>query len=229
MSFTLDNVVPWGRSFDEYVEMFSLSADDLQKRILGCGDGPASFNATLSAKGGQVISVDPLYRFPVENIRTRIGETFEVVMEHTRRNQHEFNWSNIKSVEELGRIRMAAMETFLKDYPQGRQQGRYIEGELPRLPFADRKFDFALCSHFLFLYSEQFSEDFHVISIRELCRVAAELRIFPLLELGSKPSRHLEAVTNRLEAMRYSVTIEPVSYEFQRGGYQLMKIQSVET
>jgi hypothetical protein len=44
MAFTLDQVVPWGRSFDEYRRMFALSDDDLGLRILGCADGPASFN-----------------------------------------------------------------------------------------------------------------------------------------------------------------------------------------
>lgn len=47
MGFTLDKVVPWGRSYDEYVSMFDLSGADLGVRILGCGDGPAEFNAAL--------------------------------------------------------------------------------------------------------------------------------------------------------------------------------------
>jgi len=33
--FTLDQVVPWGRSFDEYVRMLALSDVDLQKTMLG--------------------------------------------------------------------------------------------------------------------------------------------------------------------------------------------------
>lgn len=226
MSFTLKSVVPWGRSFDEYVAMFSLSGADLQGRILGCGDGPASFNAVLSKRGGRVLSVDPLYRFSAKDIRNRISETYGHVMAQMLENKHEFVWTRIKSVDELGRLRMAAMEDFLADYPQGMEQGRYIDGELPYLPFADREFDIAVCSHFLFLYSEQYSEDFHIASIRELCRVADEVRIFPLLELGSKISRHLKAAANRLSAMGNSVTIDRVAYEFQRGGNKLMKIKS---
>jgi hypothetical protein len=46
VAFTLDKVVPWGRSFDEYVRMFDLTPADLGKRILGCGDGPASFGSS---------------------------------------------------------------------------------------------------------------------------------------------------------------------------------------
>ena len=47
----LENIVPWGRSFNEYQAMFALSAADLQKSMLGCGDGPACFNAQLTKAG----------------------------------------------------------------------------------------------------------------------------------------------------------------------------------
>ena len=119
MSFTLSQVVPWGRSFDEYVAMFALTDVDLGSRILGCGDGPASFNAVLTRRGGHVVSVDPLYRFLQDDIRERIRRTYTEVLEQTRKNAHEFIWTRIKSVDELGRVRMAAMEEFLSDYPQG--------------------------------------------------------------------------------------------------------------
>lgn len=56
--FTLDQVVPWGRSFEEYSRMFLLDDRDLASRILGCGDGPASFNAVATRSGGTVTSCD---------------------------------------------------------------------------------------------------------------------------------------------------------------------------
>ncbi len=152
--FTLENVVPWGRSLDEYIAMFALSDADLQKRILGCGDGPASFNALLTRQGGRILSVDPLYRFSGEDVRRRIKETYADVMKQTRKNMHEFIWKSIRTVDELGRIRMSAMEEFLSDYPQGLEQGRYVDGALPQLPFAVGEFDIAVCSHLLFLHSE---------------------------------------------------------------------------
>src|SRR5215471_7275287 len=55
---TLDRVVPWGRSFDEYCRMFALEEPDLARRILGCGDGPASFNAVATRRGLTVTSCD---------------------------------------------------------------------------------------------------------------------------------------------------------------------------
>ncbi len=64
---------------------------------------------------------------------------------------------------------MAAMEEFLLDFPLGRREGRYVVGSLPQVPFTSQEFDLALCSHVLFLYSEQFSKDFHLHAIQDLC------------------------------------------------------------
>lgn len=226
MPFTLSEVVPWGRSYDEYISMFSLSPADLKQNILGCGDGPASFNSTLSSKGGSIISVDPVYAFTEEEIRNRIEETFKVVLEQTRKNKDEFLWEDISSVEELGRIRMSAMESFLNDFKKGKAEGRYQTGSLPQLPYKDNEFHIALCSHFLFLYSEQLSEEFHLASIRELCRVAYEVKIFPILELGSKRSRHLKSVCTGLEKEDYHIEIKKVQYQFQKGGNEILIIKS---
>ena len=52
--FTLEKVVPWGRSFDEYRRMFALTESDLRLKIVGCGDGPADFNAEATRRGSTV-------------------------------------------------------------------------------------------------------------------------------------------------------------------------------
>jgi hypothetical protein len=79
--FTLDRVVPWGRSFDEYRRMFALTDDDLRLRIVGCGDGPASFNAEATRRGARVISCDPIYRYDAEQLRQRIADTYDEILD----------------------------------------------------------------------------------------------------------------------------------------------------
>lgn len=222
--FTLDKVVPWGRSFEEYRLMFELTEGDLSRRILGCADGPASFNAELSGRSGRVVSCDPLYQFDREQIQSRITEVYPVVLEQTRRHQDTFVWDRIRSMEHLSKLRMEAMETFLADYAAGRHECRYVVGELPQLPFSDEAFDLVLCSHFLFLYSIQLSESFHVQAVAEMCRVAAEVRIFPLLTLAGERSIYLEPVLDSARRSGLNVSVEPVSYEFQRGGNQMLRI-----
>jgi len=66
---------------------------------------------------------------------------------------------------------------------------------------------------------------FHMRSIRELCRVAAEVRIFPLLEMGSVNSRHLDAVLASLRDGGYYCSVETVPYEFQRGGNIMLRVK----
>ena len=206
--------------------MFALSDQDLTRRILGCGDGPASFNADATRRGSKVISCDPIYKWDAADIRQRIAVTRETVLEQTRRNAAEFVWDSIGSIDELGRIRMAAMESFLDDYTHGKAQGRYIEGELPALRFTDRSFDLALCSHFLFLYSDQLGEAFHHRAALELCRVAGEIRVFPLLALGGSRSPFVDGTIDCLRDAGHDVSIEVVPYEFQRGANQMMRIRS---
>jgi hypothetical protein len=223
--FTLDQIVPWGRSFDEYRRMFALSDGDLRARILGCADGPACFNAEATQLGGRVISCDPLYRWDSAAIGKRIIATSGEVLEQTRRNAHEFVWDTIRSVEQLRQLRMGAMETFLKDYDAGNRASRYVAGELPMLPFADQTFDLAICSHFLFLYTSQLTEAFHRRALLELCRIAAEVRIFPLLALGGRLSAHVPGTVDYVRECGWQVSIEKVPYEFQRGGNQMMRVR----
>ena len=109
MGFTLDKVVPWGRSYDEYVSMFGLTENDLALRILGCGDGPAAFNSELCKRGGNVVSVDPIYVFDAAQIRSRVSDTYETVMTQVRQNKSDYIWGAIPSVEPLGNMRLSAM------------------------------------------------------------------------------------------------------------------------
>ena len=204
--------------------MFALNPDDLNQKIIGCADGPASFNAHLSKSGRRVVSCDPLYQLTAKQIRERIDITYADVIGQTRQNQAKFVWTDIKSPDELGQIRMAAMETFLSDYEQGKAEGRYIAGELPHLPFEHDSFGLALCSHFLFLYSDKLSLAFHQQAIEAMCAVAREARIFPLLTYNAERSPHIELLLERLAQAGYRVTIERVRYEFQRGGNEMLRV-----
>lgn len=225
MGFAIDSVVPWGRSYQEYLAMFGLTEADLTRRILGCADGPAGFNAHLTKRGGTVVSIDPLYAFDAEEIRNRIAETYDTVLAQLRQNHHDFVWNTIPSVDALGRVRISAMNEFLADYEEGKRDGRYRAGALPSLPFDSGQFDLALSSHFLFLYSAHLSAEFHLQALHEMLRVARQVRVFPLLTLEGLPSPYLDHVTETLSALGYRVEIKDVSYEFQRGGNEMMVIR----
>lgn len=224
MAMTLDQVVPWGRSLDEYQHMFDLSPQMLQGKILGCGDGPASFNAELTAQGGQVISVDPIYAFSSQQIEERVQATRIQVVEQVTQSLQDYVWTRFRNPEDLGRHRLDTMHRFLADYETGKVEGRYLTQSLPTLDFADQAFDLALSSHFLFLYSEQLSYEFHLAAVLEMCRVASEVRIFPLLDLKCRFSGHIAPLQTDLCRHGFAATVEAVPYEFQRGGNQMLRV-----
>jgi len=204
--------------------MFALTAENLAGRVLDCAAGPASFNAEATSEGHEVVSCDPLYDSTAAEIRARIEACYETMVSNARTARDEFVWRDIQSPEHLGEVRLAAMQRFLDDFPQGLSEGRYLARSLPTLGFPDGAFDLALCSNFLFTYSERLTLDFHVVSIEEMCRVAGEARVFPLLRSYGETSPHLQPVIGRLRERGYHVEIKRVPYEFQRGGDKMLAV-----
>lgn len=224
MPFELKNTVPWGRTLEEYRNIFNLTETDLDKQIISFGDGPASFNSEMKKLKKSVTSIDPIYQFGKSDLENHIKETKDVVMEQMRNNQNNFVWTSISNVDELERIRMNAMSVFIEDFEDGLSEKRYIHHELPnKLELGDNKFELGLSSHFLVLYSK-LGLEFHIKSISEMLRLCKEIRIFPLLNLNAEKSEVLDDIIEYFEN-EYEVEIETVNYEFQKGGNEMMKIK----
>ena len=224
----LNSIVPWGRNLSEYVNMFNITEYTLKNsKILGCGDGPASFNAEVTSLGGHVVSIDPTYQFTSEQIASRIDDVALEVMAEIRKKQEDFVWKNIANPDTLYDMRMSAMQTFFADFKQGKEEGRYRYEILPKLSFTEAQFDLALSSHFLFLYSEHLGEQFHKDAIDEMLRVAKEVRIFPLVTLSGEVSKHLAPIVAYLEARKYSCSVVKTDYEFQKGGNEMLMVKRV--
>ena len=220
----LKKVVPFGRSLDEYINMFNLSESDLRKPILGVGDGPASFNAEATKIGSRITSIDPIYQFSGTEILKRFHEVVDGIIAQVQETPSDWVWSYHQSPEDLRNNRIQAINQFLSDYDKGKQERRYQIGELPSLNFKDQEYDLALCSHFLFLYSDHYDYQFHYDSIKEMIRVSKEVRIFPLLTLLSQPSPYLEKIIQEIGKIGYTVLIVRVPYELQKGGNEMLII-----
>jgi len=216
----LDRVVPFGRSRTEYELMFALTEIDRLKSIIGIGDGPASFNAEMTTSGYQVTSIDPIYQFTSAEIKSRFDACIDGIIEQVRNSPNNWVWSYHKSPDDLRANREKAIALFLKDFDRGKIEGRYLNAELPKLEFQEKQFELALCSHFLFLYSEHLSFEFHLESIRELCRIAEEVRIFPLLNLAQARSPYIDQICGTFAKESIRSEIIQVPYELQKGGNQ---------
>lgn len=204
--------------------MFALSEQDLAGKILGCGDGPASFNSEVTRRGGYVISIDPIYQFTAQDINDRIQETFDIILQQVQDNQDDYVWDRIRSVQALGETRMASMQMFLDDYDQGKRDRRYVPASLPEIPFEDSSFDLALCSHFLLLYGDRLSFEFHQQALQSMMRVAHDVRVFPLVQLDGTRSPYLDALLAWCPSQGWIASVETVPYEFQRGGHEMLRL-----
>ncbi len=224
MAFKLENVVPWGRNFSEYVSMFNLTSDDFSGKIAGFGDGPASFNNEATEKGYNVISFDPIYQFSKEEISKRIEEVRITIMQQMKENIDNYIWKNIRNLDELENLRMSAMRLFLSDYEKGKSENRYICHSLPeKLPYNDNYFNIGLSSHFLLMYTS-LGYEFHISAITEMLRVCKEIRIFPIVDLDANKTSLFTDVISYFEN-NYNIEIVETNYEFQKGENKLLIIR----
>ncbi|WP_020586143.1 hypothetical protein [Desulfobacter curvatus] len=138
--------------------------------------------------------------------------------------QNKFNNANVAGAN--GR---ALISTTRKHHGIiGKKAGRYINGSLPVLPFNDDEFELALCSHYLFLYSEHVTLNQHILSLKELCRVSKEVRIYPLLSIeDNEQSKHLNPVMTSLLSSGISTSLVSVEYEFQKGAKEMLVAKRV--
>ena len=212
----IGEVLVSSRSLAEYQAMFALTDADLAGRILDCPGGAASFTAEVAT----AIACDPAYERPAAEIVARTRADLARGYRYHQANPDEYVWTFFTDPDHHLAVRSRAIELFgahIAAHP-----GRYVAAGLPSLPFPDAAFDLALCSHLLFSYADRLDREFHLASILELTRVAAEVRIFPLVPMGLAENPTLPALRAELDRLRVRTAVRPVAYEFQRGGHSML-------
>ncbi|GAF64641.1 hypothetical protein BTS2_1534 [Bacillus sp. TS-2] len=220
----LDRIVFIGRTYEEYLKIFSLSIDDLKgKRVLDCPAGACSFTAIAKQLGLNATAGDIAYSFLAEELETKGLNDINHVTEHMKKITRQYKWDYFKDLEELKQHRIKALKEFIKDLQNNRES--YIPVTLPSLPFKDEQFDITLSAHFLFMYSDKLDFAFHQKVIDELLRVStAEVRIFPLVD--SIGNRHplLNKWMDTIQKQGWQVDEVAVPYEFQKNANTMLKI-----
>lgn len=220
------------RSFDEYVRMFALSPDwtERQTSVLDAAGGMSSFTAELREQGIRAIAADPTYSMTVEGMERRGRNEMEEVAAKLERLAHLYNWSYYGSPEQHRRSRERSFERFLHDYRANAGHGAYVASALPRLPFQDRTFSLVLCSHFLFLYNERFSYEFHRDALLELLRVTkenGEVRVYPVVDFQSRPYAEYERLHADLSAAGAKIELIASKLPFIPASSNLMRISRI--
>jgi hypothetical protein len=217
-------LVLWGHNVDECREMFDLSQEDVNSRILEYGCGPSAVNAQQFQETHQAVSCDPLFVLDKDTLSSKAIMIFAQMAEEIRKEQDQFDFSRAGSLEQLLEQRQKGMKQFFLDYEQGKAEGRYYGAADYHLPYPDFSFDFALSSHYLFADLEEQSVDFHVNVIRELARLAKEVRIFPLIDKSGESSEFLGPVLLQLQKEGYGVEVREVAYHLHKSENAMLRV-----
>ncbi|QGH36692.1 SAM-dependent methyltransferase [Gracilibacillus salitolerans] len=222
----LNRIIFIGRTFQEYLNMFSLSIDELKgKRILDCPAGACSFTAVGNKSGLEITACDIAYYHSVESLKNKGLQDIEHAMEHMEKAKGNYKWDYFSDIASLRKDRLSALHDCTKDMKIANE--KYIAANLPSLPFEDAEFDILLSAHFLFMYADRLDYQFHIETLKELLRVTKEeIRIFPIVDLTGKRYNHLDKTIQYLIEKGCIVEEVKVPYEFQTNANSMLRIKS---
>ena len=212
------------RGLFDYQDMFALGAAELAAAsILDCPAGASPFGAQVRARGGRVLSVDPAYHQPAEDVLAQVAANLER-RDWLAAHAEGIDWTYLGSPDAHIRASQVAADLFAVDYRSHPEH--YAAAALPDLPFADDCFDLALSGHLLFAYDQALSIDQHVAALLELVRVTrGEVRVHPvhaLHEAGPARYAHLDHVRDVLDDHGIVTELRPISKSWIVGARQML-------
>jgi hypothetical protein len=220
----LGDIIVTSRGFDEYCAMFDLTGLDLgELEILDCPGGASGFPAAARARGARVVSVDPVYLIPPDELIARARRDTLRGNQYVRDHPEIYVFEWFTDADDHAASRLRSLEAFAGDFAG--PDDRYVPARLPELPFADGSFDLVLSGHLLFTYPDHLDEPAHLAALRELVRVSRyQVRVFPLVDTTVTPSPYLGRLRRALAAGGARTALRRVPYHFQRGADTMLVI-----
>ena len=160
---------------------FVLSEDDFAKKILIFPNGANTAVAELKQKHlptSTWIAADPQYHLKMADLKSKMHEV----------------------------LSPAVTKQFLHDYETQYPHGYYHSAALPQLPFAHFEFDLVLCPFLLFDNHLELTQQLTIA--QELCRVAQEVRIYPVPQEPELIKHHLGPLMLYLQQHHFGIEIK---------------------
>lgn len=205
-----DSRLGWVYNLDDYKKLFALSEADFQKSILEFPGYFSSCNAEITALGGKIISLDPLYQLSPAQMAEHIDQLFKFRLSDWRQYLHQRQWLNTWRKN---------TERFLADYAIGKQQGRY---QTPATYSAEKMYDLLLSADYLFKNGNKVDQ-----IMDQLCHMATEVRIFPLPDV-EHISSELGPLMLSFQQRNFGVEVRAVSYPQRNDGKAMLRIWAKE-
>ncbi|MCH9644573.1 MAG: hypothetical protein K0U29_08530 [Gammaproteobacteria bacterium] len=217
----------WIYDKDDYIQMFGLDEQDLGKRILDYPAGISSFNAEMHREGHTVSSGDAIYHITPEEMRQHAEQVFHHYAKNLKSMLDELHDESDVSYAGIVGSWEKRKDIFLEDYPLGLQEKRYQAIQLPRLPFENHSYELALCSDLIF-HTQPLGNHSINACVAELCRVAEEVRIFPLMNELGKVSESLGPIMLFLQQQNFGLEVKQVPFEKVKGGNAMLRVWAKE-
>jgi hypothetical protein len=217
----------WIHGLEEYEQMFDLKPDDYTKSILDFPGSISSFNADVSLKAQRVVSGDAIYGMSFEEVENYAHRLMKLNCEHLTEHADQVLKLGKSALEPIFAMWKDNYSRFLDDYVAGKMQSRYQQVLMPELPYETHEFQLALCSDYVFnRHAQNDCKPEQVVS--ELCRVAEEVRIFPLLTEEGDISEWLGPLMLDLQNRNHGIEIRQVSFENVKGGNAMLRAWALE-
>lgn len=217
-----------GRTPSEYEMIFDVELDSFQyDSVLDCPGGPCGFTAAANEAGIDATAADLMYGVEPDSLSERCSSDIQKVRKSFEKGDvSRFNWEYYGNTDGLIEQLEAAYEIFIQDYRDNYGTQRYVEAELPDLPFEDNSFELVLSAHLLFLYRKKFSYDFHRESLLELARVASEeVRVYPLTIIAeSEDYPRIDELRDELHSRGHDTRREDSDFAFLSNSPEMLVI-----
>ena len=211
------SVYGWVYSLRDYYQMFDLSDRDLDLRILDFPGSISSFNAEMHQQGKTIVSGDECYELSQHDMAEVAKQVFSANQDLLREQSERLRGHDESVLESIFNDWFLSKQLFLEDYTKGQEEGRYCYMQMPQLPFDDDQFELALCSDFLALTQQAYQSSPQDL-VNELCRVAEEVRLYPLMNAKGEMNDAIGPVMLSLQQHNFGVEVREVPYEQQGWG-----------
>lgn len=227
MNIPISNELKWIYNLADYKQMFDLTELDLTKKILDFPGGVSSFNADMFLLNRRVISGDEHYSLSQPEMEKYAWQQLQINENYLRQHTERLKSQDDAFIQQIFDTWRRNIQTFLNDYSLGIDQKRYQAMALPSFHFADLEFELALCRD-LFFHTQMKQKHNHAYKpqdlITELCRVAHEVRVFPLQDESGEISKDLGPIIMLFQQNNFGVEVREVNYELQKGSNAMLRI-----
>lgn len=229
MDLSINEICGLGYSVDDYKKMFDLSDDDLNRNILDYRSGANVFCQEIYNQNKSEASIikacDPIYQMNITDLKKLAKASIDKLNQEYKANKSKFTL-NTADFEKFIEQRINNINIFFSEFEVNKNNNLYTLDSLPSLSFEDEKFDLALVNYYFFSYSEILGLDYIVAGLKELIRVANEVRIFPLVNHSGEYSDAVPMVLGKLQENDLGAEIKEVEFGLWQSENAMMKVWS---